>query len=170
MIPSRRPPPFPEKTPHVRIVNGADVVFWNADKSYLFELETAGFPISKTTFVDRRRHSTSSLRELLQSLDHKRVVIKPSVSASCHLTHLVKNPKSLCLDDEAFLEKILNEDGYLGSIIVQEYEEAITKGEYSLVYIGGELTFAMIKKLASGEFRVNGIWGPILRCTRSRRS
>jgi hypothetical protein len=52
------------------------------------------------------------------------------------MTHCVKEPKSLSSDDEAFLEDILTEKSYIGSIMIQEYEEAISKGEYPLAFIG----------------------------------
>jgi hypothetical protein len=75
------------------------------------------------------------------------------------MTHCVKEPKSLSSDDEAFLEDILTEKSYIGSIMIQEYEEAISKGEYPLAFIGRELTLAMIKKPATGQFKVNQCHG-----------
>lgn len=147
--------PFQKEHPEVHVINGADIALWNAEKSYLSELETAGFRISKTLFVDRSTHSPPSLKELLCSLDSKPAVLKPSVSASGRMTRCVKEPKSLSSDDEAFLEDILAEKSYIGSIMIQEYEEAISKGEYSLAFTGRELTLAMVKKPATGQFKVN---------------
>jgi hypothetical protein len=87
--------PFQRAHPEVHIVNGADIIPWNAEKSYLAELEAAGFPISSTVFVDRARHTIESLKEVLQTRDPKPVVIKPSVSTSGNITYYVQNPTSL---------------------------------------------------------------------------
>jgi hypothetical protein len=71
----------------------------------------------------------------------------------------VKNPKSLSAEDDEVLEKVLTERDAIGSIMIQEYEEAISKGEYSMVYIGGKHILTVIMIPASGDFRVNAKCG-----------
>jgi glutathione synthase/RimK-type ligase-like ATP-grasp enzyme len=86
------------------------------------------------------------------------IVLKPSISGSSKQTHLIADPTSLTAVDEEHLAQLLR-TGIDGSLLVQVYESAITNGEYSLVFIGGQHTHTMIKVPITGEFRCQAEFG-----------
>jgi glutathione synthase/RimK-type ligase-like ATP-grasp enzyme len=79
----------------------------------------------------------------------RRVVMKPVISASAHDTRLVSGATM----DEAVAA--LESGAIRRPVLVQPFVEEIqTRGEWSLVFIDGELTHAVLKRPAPDEFRV----------------
>ena len=145
--------------PRLHIINDPATILWNCDKHYLLELADAEFPVSRSKFVDARALNRASLISLVQDFSMgKSVVLKPAVSGSAHGTHLVKNPQGLSSEDMAFVERVV-ERGVNGDLILQEYEDAIEKGEYSLIFISGEHTHTILKTPRTGEYRCQGEYG-----------
>jgi glutathione synthase/RimK-type ligase-like ATP-grasp enzyme len=152
-------------SPAMRIVNDSSVILWNTDKAfYLGDLQDAGFLVPKTEYVkqcksfstveDLARH----VSELAETITDGPVVLKPSISASSMQTHLIKNPKDMTDSALEFLEGV-RQSGIGGSLIVQEFEAAISRGEYSLVFICGKHTHTMLKTPVKGEFRCQEEFG-----------
>lgn len=149
----------------LNVVNESNVVVWNTDKRYLHDLDAAGFVVPKTKFVaDLSPFNTpKALRkhivEFAAELPNKGpIVIKPSISASSHQTHLLHDPINLKHEDLIFLKSLL-EQGVQGSLMLQAFEPGIVNGEYSLIFISGKRTHTMLKVPVKGEFRCQEEFG-----------
>ena len=151
--------PAQRLNPSVHIFNDPTVVLWNTDKHYLLEMAEAGYCVSRSKFVDIGQHTRSSLTSIIGDFsESKPLVLKPAISGSARSTHLIKSPKALISDDIAFLDRILT-GGTNGDLILQQYEEGISSGEYSLIFVNGKHTHTILKKPRAGEFRCQGEYG-----------
>lgn len=102
------------------LLNGAKVVLWNMDKSYLKAL---GVPIVPTVWVPR---------------EWKEVVLKPTVSAGAWRTQRLAG----------------------GGLMIQPFlPEVQRNGEWSLIYIAGRFSHAVLKRPRRGDFRVQSDFG-----------
>lgn len=136
----------------VVVWNEPALVEWNSDKRYLRDLQAAGVDIVPTVFLEP---GAEVHRELLSpTLGDSGWVIKPSVGATA--SGLVK---VLPGEEERACEQLQVALGK-GAWLVQPFLQAVAEeGEWSLVYLGGELSHAVLKKAAAGEFRVQKDFG-----------
>ena len=128
----------------VAVQNLPALVRWNADKRYLRQLSTAGATIPPTTWVDDREELSSG--EILDLLGWSSAIVKPTVSASAY------NLRRIFKDEPAVQLK--------GPAMIQQFvPEIVASGEWSLVFLGGEYSHAVIKRPAAGDFRVQSEFG-----------
>lgn len=119
-----------------RLENPADIVRWNAHKSYLNELEAEGVPTVPTEIV--RRGAGVSLAEICGKRGWDRVVIKPAVSAGSFQTRRFETQQREEAED--FLARAERD------MMVQPYVPSVEGyGERSLIWIDGAFTHAMRK-------------------------
>jgi glutathione synthase/RimK-type ligase-like ATP-grasp enzyme len=131
----------------VNLWNGAEAVLANIDKRYLAGLEEAGIAIVPFEYV--RRGHAQSLHALLEHRNWTQAVVKPAVSASAHGTWRTS------LATAAADQRRWDEDLLRRSLLVQPFaHEVITSGEWSIVFFDGEYSHGVLKKPASGDFRV----------------
>lgn len=129
----------------IRIRNPAGVLRWNADKRYLGRLWEKGAPAIPTLFVDR--FQDAHLEEAAARFGTERLIVKPQVSASAY--------KTLRLGPGDAVE-----DAPEGPAMLQPYLDAVEgEGELSLIFFQGELSHAIRKVAADGDFRVQPEWG-----------
>lgn len=124
--------------------NPAPVVRWNADKSYLRDLESAGVPIVPTAWVD----ATADLSYLMEHHGWAEVVVKPSISAGARDTMRVDARDVTA--GQALLDALVAR----GTAMVQPYlRDVEAYGERSLLFIAGELTHTVRRRpaLAGGS-------------------
>ncbi|KAL3462452.1 hypothetical protein BJX64DRAFT_277174 [Aspergillus heterothallicus] len=137
-----------------RVINNIPLVRWNMEKTYLLDMQKAGFDIPATEIIKPESFSSSSaLHERLRLFRASGpVVLKPSISASSTNTRLITDIASLSSEDMAYLDAWTR--GHLSSsLVIQEFEPAIASGEYSFVIIGGTISHVFLKKPKDGEFR-----------------
>jgi glutathione synthase/RimK-type ligase-like ATP-grasp enzyme len=131
----------------VNLWNPADAVLANLDKRYLDGLAAADVAIVPFEFVERA--TSPSLRAVLDRRGWTEAVVKPAISASAFGTWQT----SLAESDE-------HQDRFAGdlasrSLLVQPFvDEIVTEGEWSIVFFDGEYSHAVLKRPASGDFRV----------------
>lgn len=109
-----------------RLLNPAEAVLWNLDKTYLFELEARGIPIVPT--------------QMTIDAAWKRFVVKPTVSAGSWKTRVFRQ------EERAEAEAFAKELEPTHRAMFQPFMESVeTGGERSLIWIGGEFTHAIRK-------------------------
>ncbi len=128
--------------------NPARVLRWNMNKRYLRELERAGVDVVKTIWLE---HGTTArgLEDVLDEHGWTSAVIKPGISAGAHRTFVVTRD-----DVHAHQPEV---DALLahGDVMVQPFiERLVGEGEWSLLFFGGAFSHAVVKRPASGDFRV----------------
>jgi glutathione synthase/RimK-type ligase-like ATP-grasp enzyme len=124
--------------------NSAGLVRWNADKRYLLELQEAGIRIPPTVWLGDGEEA--DVHDILKVKGWDSAVVKPTVSASARRLKRV----------------FLGEPGFrvIGPAMVQQFvPEILEQGEWSIVFICGEYSHAVVKFPASGDFRVQWQFG-----------
>jgi glutathione synthase/RimK-type ligase-like ATP-grasp enzyme len=133
-----------------RFLNPPELVAWNAHKGYLAELAGAGVPVVPTSLVARGSAPEDQAAAL--AVHGPRVVIKPAISAGARGTILVDAASDAAREHLAALVAD-------GEALVQPYLPAVERGEVSLLLFGGELSHALRKLPADGDFRVQEMHG-----------
>ncbi len=140
------------ETSGVRMSNAYATLRWNMEKTYLRELERRGLPIVPTVWIERG--APLPLAAVLSATGWERVVVKPTVSASAHNTWIVG--PTATQEDEERSRRLAADSG----VMVQRFMGAIEhQGEWSLVYLGGTYSHAVVKRPARGDFRVQEEYG-----------
>jgi len=131
-----------------RVVNPGNVIRWNCDKRYLIDLAAAGVPTVTTRVIDRQTPAPE-LADLMDRHGFAEAVIKPAVSGAGRETYRLSRDEAD--QQESTWQRLVNGE----SMLLQPFMPAIVeRGEVSLVVIDGEVTHAVRKIAADGEFRV----------------
>jgi glutathione synthase/RimK-type ligase-like ATP-grasp enzyme len=116
----------------VPLMNGADVLAWNTDKTYLLDLVATGLPVVPTVAAETRADVAAATERLGEC------VAKPTVGASGIGVVVLRSPRDA--DD---LEG--------GPWVVQPLVGSVrTEGEHSVYVLGGELVSQARKRPAPG--------------------
>lgn len=122
------------------VINPPALLRWNSDKEYLAELGEKGVPTVPTLAVDAL--DDAHLAEARGRFGTERLIVKPPVSGGAYETFLLGPGESI-------------PPSVAGRrMIVQPFVEAIAQGEYSLIFFAGEFSHCVVKRPASGDFRV----------------
>jgi hypothetical protein len=136
----------------VPLWNPAPLVRSNAQKSYLRDLASAGIPVLPTEWLEPGRRV--DLAALLARRDWEEAVVKPLVSASAHRT--LRTSRGRAAADQAALDELVSS----GGVLVQQFAPEISSfGEWSLVFLDGAYSHAVVKRPAPGDFRVQDDFG-----------
>jgi glutathione synthase/RimK-type ligase-like ATP-grasp enzyme len=134
--------------PDARVFNPREILLWNADKTYLQELEAAGVPIVPTHWLHAKADSEVEAA-LLASFPGREKVIKPVKSAGAFHTYRFTDsalpPVSPFAGRPAMIQPFVS--------------EMLQEGERSLVYFGGRFSHALAKRPKAGDFRVQEEFG-----------
>lgn len=129
-----------------RFLNPLPVLRWNTDKRYLLALAQSGVAIVPTRFHPAL--DEDALQQARVAFETGDIVIKPPVSAGSDHTWRLR-------EDEACPA------GALGhAMLIQPMMPCIASdGELSLFHLAGSLAHSIVKRPASGDFRVQGQFG-----------
>lgn len=137
-----------------RLFNPAEVVRWNAHKSYLRDLERVGVPVVPTQWI--RQGGEADLKALLDDADGTRGFIKPAVGATSSGTLRFDITDAGVKQAQRHLDDLLAQ----GDALVQPYLSTVeTLGERSAIFVEGELTHAVVKHPPAGDYRVQNDFG-----------
>jgi O-ureido-D-serine cyclo-ligase len=122
-----------------RVVNPVPILRWNANKTYLAQLQESGVDVVPTSFLSPDRRG--GLADVLATRGWQNdFVVKPVVSAGSHNTRRFGHAD---LDQAESHAARLIEDG---GALVQPYMDSVeTEGERALVQIGGEWSHSVRK-------------------------
>ncbi len=130
-----------------RLWNPAPVVRWNTHKSYLRELESKGVRIVPTVWLDRG--TRADVRLLLR---WPRGFVKPCVGSTARET--------LRFDDPAVAQRHVDRLLPREDLMLQPYLARVeSDGEFSAIFIDGEMTHAVRKIPVAGDYRVQDDFG-----------
>jgi glutathione synthase/RimK-type ligase-like ATP-grasp enzyme len=131
----------------VVVANPAEVIRWNADKLYLKELAARGAPSIPTLWPE-----APGPADIHAAFDHfgcDRVVVKRRVGAGAI------GQDSFRRGDAAIDAWQMDQPA-----MIQPFLPAIQReGELSFIFIGGELSHALIKRAAAGDYRIQSLYG-----------
>jgi hypothetical protein len=129
------------------LVNPLALVYWNLDKSYLRDLEDGGAAIVPSRWYEGWAAGVPA--ECCRAFSADRLVIKPRVGANARDTFVLEPPLDVALTGT--LARLFAGRPF----VVQPFIESIRQlGEFSLFYLGGELSHAIQKLPKAGDFRV----------------
>lgn len=128
------------------VANPVPVLRWNSDKAYLAELGAKGVAVVPT--VEVAALDEASLAEARAALSAEEVVVKPAISGGADGTHRIVP------------DAVIPADALGQRRLVQPLMPGIlTEGEYSLFFFDGRFSHAIVKRPASGDFRVQEQFG-----------
>jgi len=130
------------------VFNGFDIIKWNADKSYLDELEAHGAPVIPTLTVDRA--TQTNITRAFDELETDTLVIKPRVGGGAWRQVLYKKGDSFPSTDELPPE---------GALIQAFLPSVQAEGEYSFLYFGGRFSHGVRKTPKRGDYRIQSSYG-----------
>lgn len=130
-----------------RLVNPLDVVEWNLDKRYLRELEAAGAAIIPTIWAEPGREDEAVAEIAARGWED--LIVKPVVDLGArNLIRIAAGAAAGMLPR------------YGTHTMIQPYLPSVAaEGELSLVYLNGELSHALRKRPARGDFRIQPEYG-----------
>jgi len=130
------------------VLNGFDVLKWNADKSYLDELENRGAPTIQTVTVDRI--TESAVARAFEELETDTLVLKPRVGGGAWRQVLYKKGDPFPHKDALPPE---------GALIQAFLPSVELEGEYSFLFFGGQFSHGLNKRPKDGDYRIQSIYG-----------
>src|SRR5256886_838938 len=132
--------------------NRADLLRWNCHKGYLRDRAARDVATVPTRWLARGEEV--DLRALLADAAWQDAVVKPAVSASASGTW--RTSIETATTDRARLYELLRAGDVMVQPLLREVGDA---GEWSLLFLGGRFSHAVLKRPASGDYRVQWEFG-----------
>lgn len=135
-----------------QLINPVEMVRWNMDKHYLFDLQQKGVHIVPTMVVEPG--DNRSLQEIVIATGWKQLILKPAISGASRHTYRL-NPGNIAEHEHIYAELIASE-----AMLLQPFMQNITSmGEVSHMVLGGKYSHSVLKKAKRGDFRVQDDFG-----------
>ena len=137
------------KSNNIPLVNDVDIILNNIMKDRQFDiLRRNNIDVIDTIFLSQFEFLSENI---LDNLTNKMYVIKPTISGSGDNTYLVNPstdmdiPNTVKIEDVMGIYKPILDINSDCKIMVQPFISEINNGEYSCVFIDGELTHTMLR-------------------------
>jgi hypothetical protein len=137
------------------LCNPLDLMRWNMRKTYLREMAASGVSLAPTIWD--AAPDPARIRAYFDELASDELVIKPVIGANADHAYRFRRDS-----DSALLDRIaaVYQDR---ALLVQPFlENVVAEGEFSLIYVGGELSHTILKTPKQGDFRVQEEHGGII--------
>lgn len=129
--------------------NPIEVIKWNANKTYLFDLEKNCIPIIPTVHITS--HMKTDIENVITRNKWQRYVVKPIFGNGGDQIKIFNSEEC-----KIFIENNIDSSDFL----IQEYLEDISEnGEISFIYFNKKFAHAIQKVPKSGDFRTNAAFG-----------
>jgi len=133
----------------IKVCNPPDLVRWNIQKTYLRDLAEQGAATIPTLWLTDV--GLSDVEEAFKAFECDRLVVKRQVGAGALGQVLIHRDD---LPDPAWR--------FGHPAMVQPFLPAIAEeGELSFIFIDGELSHALVKRPASGDYRIQSLYGGV---------
>jgi glutathione synthase/RimK-type ligase-like ATP-grasp enzyme len=145
-----------------QLFNPLEAVRWNSDKSYLLDLRDWQVPIVPTHLASGT--APAILQDRIVQQGWKNAVLKPRIGAGAADVCRVPSHEIAQTLAQRTAQRPQQE------LLVQPLiESVIGEGEWSFIYIDGELSHVLLKKPAPGDYRAHGIYGGTVERVEPRR-
>jgi hypothetical protein len=140
--------------------NPTRLLRWNTTKRYLHQLQLLGIDVIPTLWTaegegEGKGDGAQKLDDLLQSISRAGwpgpVVVKPIVSASAHGTWVAHDVQRETDQNRLRASLAASTQGLMLQPFLTEIQ---AEGEWSLVFLGGAYSHAVLKRPMAGDFRV----------------
>ena len=132
----------------VALWNPVPLARWNMDKRYLRDLAARGISTVPTAWIEA--DSGVDIDELMEANGWDDAVLKPVVAATSYRTVRVSRGAAA----------VHGRTAEVGEAMLQPFVPQVAdEGEWSLMFIGGEYSHAVLKRPAAGDFRVQEEFG-----------
>lgn len=129
-----------------RIYNPLELVHWNIHKTYLRDLEARGAKLIPTLWIDQMTEQKA--RAAFRDLQSEDLVFKRQIGAGAFDQHRLRAGDAI--------------PAMPHPMMVQPFLPMIeTEGELSFIFIDGELSHALIKRAAPGDYRIQSLYGGV---------
>jgi len=140
------------ETRNIPIFNRAELIRWNANKTYLRDLEAKGVAIVPTFWAEGS--DACSLEDKLHELGWPKAVVKPRISATAYRTQLVT------ANHAGTAQTLFDDLRRTSGVMLQKFMDGIaSEGEWSVIFFAGNFSHAVLKKPKPGDFRVQNDFG-----------
>jgi len=127
--------------------NDLEIMKWNMNKKYSYDLETKGVQIVETIW--EKSFNPNNASGYFDKLKSNEIIIKPNISANADNTFRLTREK--LSNNLQHLEKIFE----VREFMVQPFmQNIVDEGEYSLFFFNGEFSHCVLKKPKEKDFRV----------------
>lgn len=127
--------------------NNLDLMRWNMNKNYLYDLENKGIKIVETIW--EKSFNPNTAFQYFDKLKSDEIIIKPNISANADNTFRLTREK--LIEKLPDLEKIFADREFMVQPFMQNI---VDEGEYSLFFFNGEFSHCVLKKPKEKDFRV----------------
>ena len=129
------------------ICNSSETLRWNIDKRYLAEIAELGAATIPTLWVENP--TASDITHAFDHFNTASVVVKRQVGAGAEGQSIFHRKDAL--DPQWAMHR---------AAMIQPFQPAIqSEGEYSFVFIDGEFSHCTLKRAASGDYRIQSLYG-----------
>lgn len=139
----------------IQIINSLETILWNYKKNYLSDLKKFDCAVIETLFFEPSETYESIIAKILTQ-KWTELVIKPTISASAHLTFKTS------LNDPQLKDKIQSIQKFNGIMVQPFIPSIVDEGELSLVFFNNrakKFSHAVLKTPSSQDFRVQEEFG-----------
>ena len=136
---------------HIPLWNPQKVIQDNIDKAYLRRMHADGYPVIPTRFLPRG--GAVSPEAYIPFGDYDRLIVKPQVGLDGRGIEQVSA-------GSAEAEHCIKEHVRCADTLVQPFLPQIhTDGEWSFIFLGGQLSHVIVKRPGATDFRSQEIYG-----------
>jgi|WetSurMetagenome_2_1015567.scaffolds.fasta_scaffold01204_8 glutathione synthase/RimK-type ligase-like ATP-grasp enzyme len=136
--------------------NDLELMKWNMNKNYLFDLEKKGVRIVNTIW--ETSFNPNNAYDYFNKLSSEEIIIKPNISANADNTFRLSKEK--LIENMQKLEQVFAQRDFMVQPFMQNI---VDEGEYSLFYFNGVFSHAVLKKPKENDFRVQEEHGGIFK-------
>ena len=129
------------------LFNSLQTVRWNIDKSYLLELQNCGIKIVPTAIFEHLEEK--AILEAFERYNVNEIIVKPIVGANADDTFRINRSADKNLI-ESITTTFQSKQGFLQPFI----QSVIEEGEFSVIFLNGQISHVILKTVGQGDFRV----------------